>query len=241
MQIDLICMHCPPENREHLVRLAVRDDGRYVSTCPNGHVQTTVHQEFKFEILFEYGIHALIDGYHREAVSSFASSLERFYEFSLSLMLGAYRFGNNDSLAFFKETWKSVSAQSERQLGAFIFQFATTFRKQPSILPSNAIALRNKVAHQGKIPERHEAIDFGEAVLGVIRPNLAMLEEQFSNDIRNAIHVHTAGVSAGENTTLMTLGTLLHVRHQSTRERTIEEHIQAIQHERRQIAHIYAK
>ena len=35
----------------------------------------------KFELLFELGINALIDGYPREAVSSFASALERFYEF----------------------------------------------------------------------------------------------------------------------------------------------------------------
>ncbi len=65
----------------------LRDDGRYEFTCENGHTTVTVLQEQKFEVLFDLGAHAILDGYYREAVASFTSSLERFYEFFIKAAL----------------------------------------------------------------------------------------------------------------------------------------------------------
>jgi hypothetical protein len=64
-----------------------RDDGRYEFTCPEGHTNVSSLQEQKFELLFEIGAFAIRDGYYREAVTSFASSLERFYEFFIKAAL----------------------------------------------------------------------------------------------------------------------------------------------------------
>src|SRR5450759_1525283 len=98
-------------------QIEFRDDGRYELKCSFGHETTTVLQQQKFEILFEIGAHAILDGYYREAVSSFTSSLERFYEFAIRVFLE--KSSKSDDL--FQSCWSKVSSQSERQLGAFVF------------------------------------------------------------------------------------------------------------------------
>jgi len=57
------------------------DHGDYEVKCEVGHVSLVNLDNLKFELLFELGINAHVDGYAREAVTSFASSLERFQEF----------------------------------------------------------------------------------------------------------------------------------------------------------------
>jgi hypothetical protein len=100
-----------------------QDDGRYEVTCPKGHTSITILQEQKFELLFDIGAYALIDGYYREAVSSFTSSLERFYEFFVASVL----FENGIGEDVLTSTWKQVVNQSERQLGAFMFLYVREF------------------------------------------------------------------------------------------------------------------
>lgn len=63
------------------VLVEFRDDGLYKVACPRGHVTVTAIQEQKFEVLFDLGAMALLDGYTREAVSSMAASLECFFEY----------------------------------------------------------------------------------------------------------------------------------------------------------------
>ena len=102
-----------------------QDDGRYQTTCPKGHTSITILQEQKFELLFDIGAYAIVDGYYREAVSSFTSSLERFYEFVIKSILLDAQMSEN----LIKETWNSVSSQSERQFGAFLFLYLNNFNR----------------------------------------------------------------------------------------------------------------
>lgn len=150
-----------------------RDDGRYELECPRGHTFITILQEQKYEVLFEIGINAILDGYYREAVASFAAALERFYEFAVKVVLEEGAVDHADVLA----TWKLVTNQSERQLGAFIFLWLNRFRKIPDLLPKKSVEFRNEVIHKGRIPTREEAHAFGDAVLEVIVPKLAQLRE----------------------------------------------------------------
>jgi len=46
----------------------LQDSGIAIDTCSMGHQFAVVHQGQKFELLFESGALALIDGYPREAV-----------------------------------------------------------------------------------------------------------------------------------------------------------------------------
>ena len=94
MRLLIPCMQCFQElgaqmghPNDECARVEICDDGKYEVTCTRGHKETVILQQQKFEILFEIGAHAIIDGYYREAVSSFAASLERFYEFSIKAFL----------------------------------------------------------------------------------------------------------------------------------------------------------
>jgi len=79
--------------------------------------------------------------------------------------------------------WKEVSSQSERQLGAFVFVWATNFGKAPALLPNALVKFRNEVIHKGKIPSKEEALRYGDAVLGVLRPKLSALKAEFTKEI----------------------------------------------------------
>lgn len=89
MKIPIHCMQClqeqgcPPTEYQFV---EIIDDGIQPSTCSRGHVTTTVLQEQKFEILFQFSAIAIIDGYHREAITSMAAALERFYAFYVTVI-----------------------------------------------------------------------------------------------------------------------------------------------------------
>jgi hypothetical protein len=167
-------------------RVEFRDDGKYEITCSRGHETKTILQQQKFEVLFDIGSHAILDGYYRDSVSSFAASLERFYEFSIRAFLSKASGADN----LFKTCWKLVSSQSERQLGAFIFLWASTFNAPPALLSNTQVSFRNDVVHKGKIPTKDEAIAFGDSVLNVLRPNMLALREQLLDSVQQVVFYH---------------------------------------------------
>ena len=123
-------------------------------------------------MLFDIAVNAIGDGYMREAVASFAASLERFYEFFIKYHI--HSLGIDESILL--NTWKEVSNQSERQLGAFTFLFLAKYNKKAQTLDSNAAGFRNKVIHKGYIPTEAEAIDFGDNVYCIIKNTVQKLE-----------------------------------------------------------------
>lgn len=186
MRLEIPCMKCLQEFGRptgDFARVEFKDDGCYEVTCSFGHATVTVLQQQKFEILFDIGAHAILDGYYREAVSSFTSSLERFYEFAIRIFLDKST-GSDD---LFQTVWKNVSSQSERQLGAFIFLWATHFQEAALLLPQSMITFRNEVIHKGKIPSRDEATRYGNSVLAVLRPKLQTLQRNFPDQIGNSV------------------------------------------------------
>lgn len=176
MRLLIPCMECLKElgrPGDWLAQVEFRDDGRYELACPQGHRFVTVLQDQKYEILFEIGINALLDGYYREAVASFAAALERFYEFAAMVLLEEATIDRERVNA----SWKLVVNQSERQLGAFIFLWLGRFREVPAILPEKVVKFRNEVVHKGRIPTREEAASFGDSVLEVVVPKLAQMKQ----------------------------------------------------------------
>src|SRR5688572_21926828 len=123
MSLTTVCWPCSDTKgkklRAYFQDVEIRDDNFYRSTCPAGHENLVVIQNQKFELLFDFGARALLDGYTREAVASMAAALERFYEFYLKVVCLKHGIADFD----FKNSWKFVSAQSERQLGAFLFTY----------------------------------------------------------------------------------------------------------------------
>lgn len=183
------CMQCFQEfgkPTEEFSHVEFCDDGRYEIKCSFGHETTTVLQQQKFEVLFDIGAHAILDGYYREAVSSFTSSLERFYEFALRVLLE--KASKSDEL--FQSCWKKVASQSERQVGAFVFLWASNFGEPPELLSNTQVSFRNDVIHKGKIPTREEATRYGNSVLDVLRPKVLALKEHFSEEVLKVTYYH---------------------------------------------------
>jgi hypothetical protein len=164
----------------------LQDDGLYWLECPHGHQTVTCLQEQKFEVLFDLGANAILDGYHREAVSSFSACLERFYEFYISVV--AIKEGIDE--ASFLNSWRKVSNHSERQLGAFIFLYLLEEKKTPPLLSENSVKFRNDVVHKGKIPSKDEAISYGEEVLGLVTPLLRDLKAKHSEHVGKSVSRH---------------------------------------------------
>ena len=101
------------------------DSGIHPVNCNHGHEFVIIFSGAKFEVLFDIGMNAINDGYAREAVSSFTSSLERFYEFFISY--SAHKNQIDDSI--YEQAWKDISNQSERQLGAYIFTYLLKYKE----------------------------------------------------------------------------------------------------------------
>lgn len=174
------CTYCEElglDGSKSIGNVELNDNGRYKLICQNGHSSIVILNHQKFQILFEIGINAIIDGYYREAVSSFTSSLERFYEFFSKVMC----ITRGINWAIIQDTWKSVSNQSERQLGAFIFLHLLENGCKPVLLNQKNTEFRNAVIHKGKIPSKEEAILYGQAVLNVIRPLLISLRVNYEH------------------------------------------------------------
>lgn len=206
MKLPLICAKCMQENivKPRITAIVeLKDDGRYEITCRKGHSSITFLQQQKFEILFDIGAYAIVDGYYREAVSSFTSALERFYEFFIKVVC----ISKNIDWIKTLEAWKEVSNQSERQLGAFIFLHLQETGNKPILLCNNKIKLRNEVIHKGKIPSKDQSIDYGQAILDVVRPLLKKLKENYSNAVNTATfhHLSNTGNPSDDGLTASTM------------------------------------
>lgn len=123
MRLPTTCSVCMMEMANGIepsvMMVSPSDDGRYTFACERGHTGLTVLQQDRFQLLFEAGLHALIDGYPREAVADFASSLERFYEFYFRMHCRASGIARADE----DKTWTVVASQSERQLGLYLSSY----------------------------------------------------------------------------------------------------------------------
>lgn len=162
----------------------LNDENLYEFVCPKNHRSLTQLQEQKFEILFDIASLALIDGYTKEAVSSYSSSLERFIEYCILI----FSLKNSVTIESFIKTWKQMANQSERQLGAFLIlclQEGIANRIEES-----RSTFRNKVIHKGYIPSSKEAIDYGQYIMSFIQNTLKDLNQTSNEYLQQAMAIH---------------------------------------------------
>lgn len=177
----------------------IRDDLSFEYVCNHGHVSRVILETQKFEILFDMGAAALLDGYCREAVSSFAAAQERFHEFCIKVFLAKQGIPENE----FNATWKLVSNQSERQVGAYYFLYLLHFNAAPAT-SQKAVEFRNRVIHKGYIPSSEDASEYGEFVydyiLGTLKGMMPSLRQQIAqvcnDDLQGMLRSVPAGVTA---------------------------------------------
>lgn len=206
MRMRMTCMLCfPPDGQPDYALYAaeLKNDGTFELDCRNGHHSRVILQQQRFEYLLELGANAIVDGYYREAISSFAAGLERFFEFYVRAIFAARKVGD----AIVEATWKHVGKQSERQLGAYVAIYTLENGTSPEILPQKFVELRNEVIHKGKVASRDEAIEFGDAVIKIIAPPLEKLRSQHP-DVIEALtgkHVWRIGSALPQGTVVPTM------------------------------------
>jgi hypothetical protein len=181
MKIDVVCFECSSEvggNAQCFVE-TIRDDGFYDVRCPKGHEVLVITQTLHHEMLFEIALNAIKDGYYREAVSSFAASAERFFEFGIRVLAKS----QNIQAGTFKDAWKTISSQSERQLGAYIFLYTTQAGCMPTIFSETESKFRNGIVHKGLLPAKNDVIQFGSATYALIQNGTKMLRDKFLSHV----------------------------------------------------------
>ena len=188
MKLYLNCMQCTSESKgviNYKKEVEYNEEGYYYFECSKGHKNFVVLQEEKFETLFQIGAHAIYDGYYREAVSSFTSSLERFYEFCVQIFCRKH----NVPIEKITECAKFYNKSSERQFGSFLFLFLVEFSDLPFTKQEDDKwrKFRNNVIHNGQIPTKEEAIQYGDNVRKLIISIMIKLKEKHSKEITELI------------------------------------------------------
>jgi hypothetical protein len=199
MRINLICPTCAQATGGvgNWFLETIRADGLYTGKCPNGHDLLIGTQTLPHEMLFEIALNAIIDGYNREAVSSFAASMERYYEFAIRVLASK----SGVTADVFTKAWKTVSNQSERQLGAYVFLYLIEFGTPPHLIGEKMTKLRNGVVHKGNLPDRDDAIEFGKAVHEIIQEGVSQLRSTLVDQVNKVLGEHVNRIAEKMGTT----------------------------------------
>jgi hypothetical protein len=190
----------------------VTDHGVYHLKCPHGHDSIVLLHDHVYTLLMESGAFALMDGYAREAVSSFASAVERFYEYITKVLATAHGVPPGEIKAF----WKSVKSQSERQLGAFRMAFMMEFKKAPPVMNQKDVEFRNDVIHKGHFASRADALNYGQQCINHIIHILDMVTAKHANGAQKAfdmsLYEERMATAKGKQDLQMVQGTVLATR-----------------------------
>jgi hypothetical protein len=212
MRLPLPCVECVRKKADPntglfsgcLVFVEMEGEHLFRLTCSDGHSSTLGLQQPRFELLFESGAMALLDGYYREAVASFASALERFHEywFRATLLEAGVAPGAIASM------WKIIAKQSERQYGAFLALHVRETNGLPRILPDQWVTFRNDIVHKGLFPSAQKAQGYGEEVLHMIAELWKQLEKTAAAGVaalrsEQSEILTSAGAYPGEITTIL--------------------------------------
>jgi hypothetical protein len=174
----------------------IRDDGLYTGKCPNSHDLLIATQTLRHEMLFEIALHAINDGYYREAVSSFTASLERYFEFAIRVLSS----NRGVQPAHFDKAWKAVASQSERQVGGYILLYLAEYGAGPLLLAEKTVGFRNRVTHKGYLPRKDETVAFGKEVYKIIQEGIRKLRDTKLNDVNKILSQHVEQISEGMGT-----------------------------------------
>ncbi|EKE18689.1 MAG: hypothetical protein ACD_9C00261G0003 [uncultured bacterium] len=175
MRIPAVTMQCFEKKCFSGKKIPLNEDGIYEMYCLENHLSVFFYSCQKFEALFEMGLLSFDDGYMRESVLNFTSSLERFYEFFIRVV-------SQDKV---KKNFKNYLKLSERQLGAFFMTYFFAFDRFPENLDSKKIGriefknFRNNVVHGGFFCSVGEAKEYGKIIFNYIKTILDELRKKY--------------------------------------------------------------
>ncbi|MDF2501840.1 MAG: hypothetical protein K0Q77_2554 [Anaerosporomusa subterranea] len=209
MKLLLRCPQCAPTAVSQYVEMNY--EGVYQLDCPSGHRVLVVLPLQKFEILFQMGSLAFLDGYPREAALDFAAALERFFEFAIMVMLSQQRVPKSH----IKATWKHLSHQSERQLGAFYTLYLHSFAQQPPTVDNKWVSFRNSVTHRGEIPSVEKTEAYASYLWQYMINLLAQLKTRQADGLRRYVLSQDVTASNGTTVTTADIPTMISVLHEN--------------------------
>lgn len=186
MKIPVTCPECLCAVQGQIDTLVEyqQDNPIYEVTCRYGHSFTGRLADPHSTILFELGLSAILDGYYREAVSSFTASLESMHRLFLRVV-----FRDKGLEALLAEAWKDLDSQSERQLGAFSLVFLSEIQGKPPVFTNNHRKIRNQVIHKGKVPTRTQCLEYGEATLSHLLACIAAMQQKYGQELIESLLV----------------------------------------------------
>ncbi|MEH3087899.1 MAG: hypothetical protein PGN26_15500 [Xylophilus ampelinus] len=184
MRTSTICTQCAIEvpGSSARVEVELNDQLLFECMCERGHQILQTLETTRFSLLFDFGIAAFQDGYFREAVSSFAASLERLHEFFIRVICKKNGIAAEDV----KLAWKEIGSQSERQLGAFCMLYLQEVKQPAPLVEKKNVEFRNNVIHKGYLPSKQETLGYGRAVHNIMIKILAYVSnelQQFSDEV----------------------------------------------------------
>ncbi|WP_052452945.1 hypothetical protein [Paenibacillus polymyxa] len=196
MKINVVCIDCLQQGKKNELKCDLTDSLSYDFTCNRGHKNVFLLQSHKFELLFQMGLYAFSDGYFREAVSNFAAAVERFHEFCIAVL--SWELGNKNVVTDqnsdvhshslmdehfnveYKNAWKELSRQSERQLGAYIMLYLVTFKRKPILMSHKWVEFRNRIVHKGTFPDTDDTNEYARVTFDYIKGKLLELKSAYS-------------------------------------------------------------
>ncbi|PZQ21332.1 MAG: hypothetical protein DI562_20810 [Stenotrophomonas acidaminiphila] len=234
MKFMFSCGECiSKESRGTLMYVPFHNHGLYDVTCEFGHRNVFVLQSYPFETLYQIACNAMLDGYYREAVTTFASSLERFYEFSIRVLFRVRGFDHPE----IEKAWKGISNLSERQLGAFVAMWTAQFEEVPKTLSEDQVKIRNAVVHKGEIPSRADTLKYGQAVLDLVRTHRKVLKDSCRVEIFDIVGRRNGdlmrSVGAGIQVSLTAAPSAVSLSDESVQPDSLEEILSQMQEMRR--------
>jgi hypothetical protein len=192
MKLEFLCWRWPEGTPGRRVTEPFNDSAVYRFTCARNHVHEILLMQLRFEVLAETAMQALVDGYYRDAVASFAAALERIYQLYAELVC---RSKGMDQAAI-EAAWKLVARQSERQLGMFIGLYQIENGAPPPLLAQRHVTFRNNVIHQGILPSEDEAIVFAQGVVDLVQPLLNAMMPRYTKEIEAVFEAHMTEAAA---------------------------------------------
>lgn len=193
MRIKIPCVECAgePGSNPGAMRFfwgEFDEEGRVRLTCNLKHETVVIWDAPRHQILLQSAAMAYLGGFANEAIAVLNTALERAYEFYIRVICRAKELSIDAA-------WKQVAAQSERQVGAFVFLYLLSEGSCPP--PAHELAaIRNRVVHRGEIANSQTAAAFGEEVFKRIR----QIEEALKKHAQHARAELDTDLAAQERT-----------------------------------------
>ncbi len=235
MQILVPCIDCLNQGsfdqNLDMVVLTYYSERSVTARCRNGHEITIVLRAQLFEILIESGANALLSGFTLEAAVSFATGLERLYEFAIKVFCEHLQMPKS----IYEEMFKHVTRQSERQLGAFLFLYAVV-TKSSYALDEKRITERNKFVHRGEIPSPLVAKSFCKKIFEEAGTLVDILNRQCFKSVQRVIADEVESRRKTAPSSRMTAGGPPFFSISTQNRGTFEQNLKALEGTRRLIA-----